>query len=205
MRGGADTSDLERASLANGGGEEGDSEATAQPQSSGVFEIFAKHSRKCLDVLGWGREDLTGLIQYGCHNGDNQKFRVTPLGDGSFSIVAVHSGKCLDVLGWSRDDGAALVQYTCHGGDNQKFRLVAAGEGALNIVAVHSGKCLDVYGWDTADLARITQYACHGGPNQAFSFNDRDCPRASPFHPNACTAPPEPRDPCAVLGAPGCP
>jgi hypothetical protein len=45
----------------------------------------------CLDVEGGDKHDGARFISYGCHNGTNQQFRVTPHGE----IQAKHSKKCM--------------------------------------------------------------------------------------------------------------
>ena len=134
--------------------------------TSGFDALVASHSQKCLDVNGGSLDDGASIIQWQCHGGDNQQWRLEVAGDGYSRIVSRHSGKCLDVNGGSLDDGASIIQWQCHGGDNQQWRLEVAGEGYSRIVSRHSGKCLDVNGGSLDDGASIIQWQCHGGENQ---------------------------------------
>lgn len=45
----------------------------------------------CLDVEGGSKQKGARFISYGCHNGTNQQFRVTPHGE----LQAKHSRKCM--------------------------------------------------------------------------------------------------------------
>ena len=88
--------------------------------SDGYSRLVARHSGKCLDVSGESTEDGASVIQWQCHSGANQQWRVEAV-TGGHRLVARHSGKCLDVTGWSLDDGASIIQWQCHGGANQTW------------------------------------------------------------------------------------
>ncbi len=47
----------------------------------------------CLDVEGGNKRNGAKFISYGCHNGTNQKFRITPEGE----LQANHSRKCMSM------------------------------------------------------------------------------------------------------------
>ncbi|MFN3200704.1 MAG: M12 family metallopeptidase, partial [Bradymonadia bacterium] len=77
---------------------------------------------RCLDVRGASTAPHAGMQSYGCHDGDNQLWTVTPTGDGHVFLRSKHSGLCIDVP----NNSAGFVevqQYTCHRGDNQKWFL----------------------------------------------------------------------------------
>jgi hypothetical protein len=139
-----------------------------------VVQVQASHTdNKCLDVSGSSTENGSVVIQWQCHGGDNQVWRIEPADDGHNSrLVSRHSGKCLDVSGESREDGAPVIQWQCHGGANQQWRVEAVGEG-YRFVARHSGKCLDVPGSTTDAGAAIIQWQCHGGANQTWLVRER--------------------------------
>lgn len=90
------------------------------------YVIIAKHSGKCLDVRGISTDKGANIIQYDYWGGDNQKWKLEPVGDGYYRIIAKHSGKCLDVGGISTDNGAKIIQWDYRGGDNQKWKLELA-------------------------------------------------------------------------------
>src|ERR671912_2899996 len=63
----------------------------AQTPAAPVFEIVARHSGKCLDVERASQNDVAAIIQWTCHGGDNQRWRLEPAPDGGVFLVAVHS------------------------------------------------------------------------------------------------------------------
>jgi hypothetical protein len=128
--------------------------------------LFAKHSRRALDVSGVSTANGAPLIQWDYHGGQNQQFQADRLEDGYYRFVARHSGKVLDVAGVSTANGAQIIQWDWHGGDNQRFRIEPLGDGYVKITAKHSGKALDVSGVSTANGAAIIQWDWHGGDNQ---------------------------------------
>ena len=134
---------------------------------SGLYQLVASHSQKCLDVPEWSLNDGMPVVQWACNGGDNQTWNVEPALDGYSRVIARHSGKCLDVSGASTDDGAEIIQWQCHGGENQQWRVEAV-TGGYQLVAGNSGKCLDVRGESTNDGGSITQWSCHGGANQTW-------------------------------------
>jgi hypothetical protein len=86
--------------------------------------IRARHSGKCLDVKGGGAGNGTPIIQYDCHGGDNQLWKINKTGSG-YQIKSAQSGKCLDVRGPSTADGAVMQIWDCGGASqtNQIFNL----------------------------------------------------------------------------------
>jgi hypothetical protein len=144
-----------------------------QAGSSGSYSrLVAKHSGRCMDVYGASRDNGAAIIQWDCHNGDNQAWSLVPVGNDYYKLIAKHSGKCLDVYGASRDNGARLIQWDCHGGDNQLFRKEQFGS-YYRLRAKHSNRCVDVYGAQRDNGARLIQWDCHGGDNQLWSIQTR--------------------------------
>ena len=135
--------------------------------------LFARHSRKVVDVSGHSYADGAKAQQWTYLNFDNQKFRIEALGNGYSRIVALHSGKVLDVYGYSYADGAPIHQWTWLGNHNQQFRVDLLGEGYYRFMARHSGKVMDVYGYSYDNGAQIHQWTWLGNNNQKFSaFNE---------------------------------
>jgi hypothetical protein len=136
--------------------------------TSVIYRIVAKHSGKCMDVLGGSQSNGARVVQSDCHLGTNQQWQFTDMGGGYYKLAAVHSGKCLDVLGASTADGAALVQSNCHNGTNQQFTFLQGGSmsGFHNVRARHSGRALDVQGGSQASGAYVLQFQPHEGENQ---------------------------------------
>lgn len=140
--------------------------ADPQAQSAGTYEMVARHSGKCLDIIYASHDDEAAAIQWTCHGGDNQRWRLEPTGDGYFYVVAVHSGKALGVSDGSLDNGAAVTQATRQGGLAQQWRLLPAGSEAYTLVARHSGKALDVSYASGDNGMTVIQWSPHGGDNQ---------------------------------------
>lgn len=138
------------------------------PQGEAVYQLRARHSGRCLDIGGWSTADGGNLLQWDCHGGNNQRFRMLDAGDGYVFLQSVHSGKCIDVQGVSRGAGANVYQWSCHGGDNQKIRMADLGGSLRHLAFKHSGICLDIFGADRNNGANATQYNCHAGDNQRF-------------------------------------
>jgi len=134
--------------------------------SDQYFEIVSRNSDKCLDVFGASTDASASVIQWICHGGPNQQWRLEPAGGGAVRIIARHSGQALDVFGASLDDVAPIIQWPVHGGDNQAWTLEPASDGYVRIVARHSGKAMDVEFASPDDGARVIQFTPHGGANQ---------------------------------------
>ena len=130
------------------------------------YELVSRNSDKCLDVYGASTDAAASVIQWVCHGGENQQWRLEPAGGGAFHLIARHSGQVLDVYGALVDDVTPIIQWPLHGGDNQVWMLEPATDGYVSIVVRHSGKALDVEFASTDDGARVIQYTPHGGANQ---------------------------------------
>ena len=87
------------------------------------YQIYAKHSGKCLDVSGSSQNNGANIHQWTSNGGDNQIFKIVDAGEGYYNIIAKHSGQCLDVYMGSQDNGGKFIQWPCHSGDNQKFSI----------------------------------------------------------------------------------
>jgi uncharacterized repeat protein (TIGR03803 family) len=132
----------------------------------GYVEIVSRNSGKCLDVSGASTDAGASAIQWVCHGGPNQQWRLEPAGGGAVRIIARHSGQVLDVFGAALDDVTPISQWPVNGGDNQMWTLEPAPDGYVRIVARHSGKAMDVEGASVDDGARVIQYTPHGNANQ---------------------------------------
>ena len=141
-------------------------ETSPPPPTDGYFEIVSRNSGKCLDIFGASTDAGAQAIQWICHGGTNQQWRLEPAGGGAVRIIARHSGLALDVFGASLDDVAPVIQWPVHGGDNQAWTLEPAGDGYVSLIVRHTGKAMDVEFASTDDGARVIQYTPHGGANQ---------------------------------------
>ncbi len=105
--------------------------------------IQSLSSGKCLDVARGSKADGAAVIQYDCHAGLNQQWRVRERGSDSYEIVNANSGKCLQVQGGAAAPGAPVVQWTCTGKDDQLW-MAQTSSGGQALKGVASGLCLDL-------------------------------------------------------------
>lgn len=61
------------------------------PDLAGIHTLKAKHSGKCLDVSGVGRNNGDNIQQRDCTGGDNQKWRFVPKGGEYFCPRVVNT------------------------------------------------------------------------------------------------------------------
>lgn len=86
------------------------------------YVIFACHSGKCLDVCGGNQVDVTNIIQYDYHDGDNEKWILKDVGDGYYVVSAYYDkNMCWDIYQASDQNGIPLTICSYNGGLNQKF------------------------------------------------------------------------------------
>lgn len=147
---------------------------TSTPASSEYVEIVSRSSGKCLDLAGGATDAGAAVIQWTCHHGPNQQWRLEPVGGGAVRVVSRYSGQALDVAGGSTTDGAAVVQWPIHGGDNQAWMLEPAPDGYMRLVVRHSGKAMDLEFGSTSDGARVVQWSPHSGVNQQWLLRPSD-------------------------------
>jgi alpha-galactosidase len=96
------------------------------PQSTvpppATYNLVARYSGKLADVFNQSTGDGANVVQWACHGGTNQQWRVQDAGGSYVNLIARHSGKCLAVSGASTADGAQLVQWTCNGATDQQWQ-----------------------------------------------------------------------------------
>lgn len=88
-----------------------------------VYNLKFSHSNLCLDIFGGSLVAGTEAIQYGCHTGLNQQFRLTDLGGGLYSLTALHSNLVLDVYNASMAEGTKTIQWPYTGATNQQWLI----------------------------------------------------------------------------------
>jgi hypothetical protein len=135
------------------------------PNPNLLYQIIAKHSGRCLDVVGGSVSNGVGVVQWDCHGGENQQwlFSRDPI-TGYYKITARHSGKVLDVFGgiFSQGEGVDVQQRDFNGADNQMWSVtpsVTPGDVDCYVIsAKHSGKSLSI------------EASWNGAPARQFSF-----------------------------------
>jgi hypothetical protein len=133
------------------------------------YHIVSKKSGKCMDVYG-GRGAHANVIQWACHGGDNQKWKILYTHENTSIISAVHSGFVLDVHFASKKNAANIITWHLHAGKNQQWLLEPDHEGYYTLRGVWSGQVLDVHSGSTKNGASVIQYPRHGGANQLWEL-----------------------------------
>ena len=133
----------------------------------GTYSLINVGSGKCVDVDGGSTVDGANIQQWACHNGNNQRFKIEPVGS-NFKLTAVHSGRVMDVQGGGIQDPANVQQWSYGNGLNQQWTLRYISSGVYELVAVHSGKCLAVASGSVSDGGNIIQWTCNSSQSQRF-------------------------------------
>ena len=90
--------------------------------SQDTFMFVNAKANLCLDVNGGSKDNGAQIVQWACHNGPNQLWRLQPDGDG-FRFLSVNSGRCIGVDAGSPNPGAAARQWDCDGSPNQRWQI----------------------------------------------------------------------------------
>jgi cell wall-associated NlpC family hydrolase len=125
------------------------------PSDNGGIDITGVASQKCLDVVGGGTANGTGIQLYDC-NGSPQQHWV--YWQGQLEVYGNY-GKCLDADSTAGGANGTRIQiWDCNGGQNQQW--IAGGDGSLRSAA--SGRCLDAVGGSNANGTPLQLYDCSG-------------------------------------------
>ncbi|MFF1610011.1 family 43 glycosylhydrolase [Amycolatopsis sp. NPDC058278] len=99
---------------------------TPYQNSADVYTIATMTAGSCVDVFGASTADNATVIQYACHSGTNQQFRLQPAGTNTFTVVSVGSGKCVAPAA----SGTGLVQLPCTTAASGVWRIAAGTSAA---------------------------------------------------------------------------
>ncbi|TDB74743.1 family 43 glycosylhydrolase [Micromonospora sp. KC723] len=125
-----------------------------------AYRIVNRNSGRCLDVANGSTADGADVMQWGCHSGTNQQWRIEDLGNDTSRLVNVGSGKVLDVNACGTADGTNIQQWSWQNNNCQKFRLVVTDQsGWVRLVNVGSGKVADVTNCGTTNGADVRQWS----------------------------------------------
>ncbi|MGW6598557.1 RICIN domain-containing protein [Streptomyces sp. NPDC055036] len=132
-----------------------------------AYTLVNRSSGKCLEVEAGSTANGANVLQWACHSGARQRWRVEDLGDDTSRLVNAASGKVLDTAACSVADGADLRQWSWRDTICQAFRLVVTDQGGwVRLVGARSGKVADVAGCSTADGADVRQWPWLGSTCQ---------------------------------------
>jgi|GEM_PF-1581719 len=89
----------------------------------GSYWIVSLNSSKCLDVTGASKANEAAVIQWQCHGGSSQVWRLVRRTDDSIQFVSANSGKCLEIANGANVNGTLLQQNTCTTAAKQSWTL----------------------------------------------------------------------------------
>ena len=139
----------------------------AGPPPAQAETLQSRASEKCVDLPGGQTRDGTPAIQYDCHGGPNQQWRIDYAAPTTGTrIVSRLSGKC---LGIDSGSGSPVVQSRCTDSPNQLWMREVVIDGSI-LRNVASGLCLDVPGASRANGAKLIAWTCNGGINQTWRY-----------------------------------
>lgn len=97
---------------------------------SGVANTYTVRTltgNSCVDVFGASTADNATIIQYTCHSGTNQRFRLQAVAvagaTNTFNLVSTHANKCVVPAGASTAPNTGLVQLPCGTATVRVWRL----------------------------------------------------------------------------------
>ena len=132
---------------------------TLRDAGSGQVRLVAQHSGKCVQPVGGGTANQTGLEQRTCDAAPAQLWtRRGAATAGEYHFVHVPSGRCLDVRRSGLDNGVLTSIFDCTGNANQTWTIGAPAP-TPPTVEVRGGEY-----W--ALPSRYPAKSPHGGLNQ---------------------------------------
>lgn len=159
-----------------------------QPMADGSYKVINRSNDRCLDVLGWSRQNGAAIGQWDCgENQDNQKFWLQASG-WYYTLRNVYSDLCLDLGDTSAPEGGAVVQRICSTAASQRFAAIVTGDtpGFVQLVNRNSGLCVEAENAGLTDGINASQNTCgtnvanrmlrasSSGPLQTFRFRHSD-------------------------------
>lgn len=126
---------------------------------NGGSRIVGVGSGRCLDVIGGGMSNGTGLQLWDCIDDPQQHWVYW---NGQLQVYGNY-GKCLDANSNEGGANGTRIQiYECNGGKNQQW--IAEPDGSLRSAAY--GRCLDAVGGGSANGTGLQLWECSGVPWQ---------------------------------------
>ena len=146
----------------------------------GYCEIIPVHSKKRLDVVGWGNE--ANIDQWEENGGsDNQKWIIRRSERGNYNIISKRQNLYLDAYQSKIQNGTNIQAYEKSGGNGQEFKLEkikeeekphkTVEEGTYKIVmAIAPTQSLTVDGGKREDGANVHIWEYVNVPQQQFNL-----------------------------------
>jgi hypothetical protein len=114
-------------------------------------------------------ENGTGLIQWTCNGGAEQKWHLTPVAGGNgdrYVVKNANSGRCLAMPGASVADGTQAIQWTCNGGKEQ----VWIHDSLDRLRNLNSDKCLAIPASNPDIGTKVIQWTCSANTDQRWTW-----------------------------------
>lgn len=124
-------------------------------------KLMARHSNKCVGILGGGVQDTDPAVQYPCNSNLSRNWSNSFAAE-YIGIKRLHDPRCLDVAG--RFAGDRVQQFGCNSSVNQQWEQVPTTGGHFQLRVASSGLCLQAT--SDADGARVTVAPCGPGFHQ---------------------------------------
>lgn len=132
---------------------------TALAQTS-YSTILSANSGKCVDAEAGGWTTGARIIQYACHNGDNQQWTLTAVA-GAYQIAGKRLGECITPNNGTAQENAPMVQHPCGAYANQLWNVKFVGN-TVQFTGQQTGMCLAVVNSSQQDVAQLVQQTCQG-------------------------------------------
>jgi hypothetical protein len=132
-------------------------------------------SGKCVDLPAGETGDGTELIQYDCHGGPNQQWRIESLGDAGVRIISAMTGKCVGTKPRRSGGGAYVVKVACDGSLGELWSVRDDGNGYV-LQNIASRLCIDVLGASNANGTKLLGWRCTGESNQTWRYGSTIAP-----------------------------
>lgn len=133
--------------------------------TGGVYEILNVATGRVVDNPGSSRTSGTQLIQWGDHDGLNQRWTFTAAAGGGFTAQNSASGLCMGL-----GSGSAVVQATCSAAAAQRWVPVGTQSAGYRFELTGTGMCLAVPGGTTARGTGLVAEKCSDAPAQRWTF-----------------------------------
>jgi hypothetical protein len=139
------------------------------PLANGAYEMFARSTGQCADVLNQYTATNSPVGQWPVNGGLNEQWILTYLGSSQYSIIGRQSGRALSVPANATTNGAGVILTDYTESANQKWTFVPVSGGYYQLINAASGKALEVSDNSTADAALLDQWAPASSTPSQFS------------------------------------
>lgn len=130
--------------------------------------IASRISNRCIDAAG--ASPGNDVIQWDCHQNDNQLWILTELDNGYAQIQSKQTQMCIDIEGARNTNGTNALQWHCTTAYNQQFLKEPMETGFYRLKSRASGKCLDVTSHGANNGDSLVLWTCNNDWNQQW-FN----------------------------------